>query len=314
MRGLLCCSLLLAFACGHKDNGGSSTGGSGGDKPGPPPKPHGPAGQPHPQDQLTVSVDGKPVKMATALAWKTAHGDIAIEVSSLPVSCDQVTGTMREIYPDEVSFRLAEARQIQPDGSYGLAITSASFDASTRSENVATTGSGDGREGAATTVAVDFDLEGTKHDKLVVKGTIDALGCEAQMPPPPKKSPMEQPASITVAGKKQAIHNAMLRDVDVAPKLVLTSGGETCDRQPGEVVGNFMVELMWFDKTNPDVRQIELSGALVPTLNDQTYDHKKITVTPAPPTQIGQIKLDADIVVDKYPVQLKGTVTPQLCK
>jgi hypothetical protein len=314
MRRLVCCSLLLANACGHKDNGTSSASGGGSDKPAPPAKSHAPDGTPRPQDKLTVAVDGKPVKMATALAWKTARGDIAIEVSSLPVSCDQVTGTMREIYPNEVSFRVSEARQIQPDGGYGLAITSAYFDATTQTENVATTGSGDGREGAQTTLDVDLELAGMKSGKLVVKGTIDALGCAAQMPPLPRKSPMEQPASITVAGKKQTIHNAMLRDVDVAPKLVLTSGGETCDRQPGEVVGNFMVELMWFDKTNPDVRQIELSGALLPTLNDQTYDHKAITVTPAPPTQIGQIKIDADIVVNKYPVQLKGTVTPQICK
>jgi hypothetical protein len=314
MRRLLCCALLVAAACGHKDNGSSGSAGTGDDKPPKPAKPHGPEGQPRPQDKLTVTVDGKPVKMATALAWKTSRGDIELTASSLPVSCDQVTGTMREIYPDEVTFTLREARQLQPDGSYGLAITSAYFDAMTQSENVPTTGSGDGREGASTTLDLDFQLDGTSKQKLAVKGTLDALGCPAQMPPPPKKSPGEQPAFMTIAGKKQIVHNAMLRDVDTAPKLVLTSGGETCDRNSDEVVGNFQVELMWFDKTNPDVRQIELSGALLPTLNDQTYDHKAITVTPAPPMTITQIKIDADIKVNKYPVLIKGTVTPQVCK
>jgi hypothetical protein len=45
-----------------------------------------------------------------------------------------------------------------------------------------------------------------------------------------------------------------------------------------------------------------------------TFDPTKITVAPAPPTRSGEVKVDADVVVAKYPVKIHGTVTATLCK
>jgi hypothetical protein len=53
---------------------------------------------------------------------------------------------------------------------------------------------------------------------------------------------------------------------------------------------------------------------MLPQASDQTFDKKKITVDPAPPDKIEQVKIHADVVVNKYPLKIDGTVTPVVCK
>jgi hypothetical protein len=317
MRALVVCMIAAALACGHKDGDGSGGGSAAPVQPPPPkpvPRPHGPTGQPRAQPNLAVTIDGKPVTMATALAWQTLSGEVEVTASSLPVACDQVTGDMREIFKDEVTFNLAMGHQLQPDGSVVPAIRWMSYDASTTTKDVATNGSGDGVEGKPTTIDVDFEVTGTGNKKLAVKGTIDALGCPGQGASAPKSSPAEMPAQIEIAGKKFGVYNAMLRDVATRPQLVITTGTESCEAKPHEIRGNFIVTFHWFDKAKPEVNQIDIEGALLPHYSDQTYDKKKVKIDPSPPTQMGQVKLDADIKIGKYPVAIHGTVLPVICK
>ena len=96
MRTALMLSLvLLSGACKGKDAG------SGGDSKSSSKKQAGPTGTARPQSKLTVTLDGKPVPMATALAYKTWDGQTRISVSSVAVGCSEVTGEMRRMHDGE---------------------------------------------------------------------------------------------------------------------------------------------------------------------------------------------------------------------
>jgi hypothetical protein len=73
------------------------------------PKRPAPTGTPRPQPALDVKLDGKPVAMQQALAWKDERGDLRVTVSSVAVGCGEVTGTMRTRHDDEVSFDVTVA-------------------------------------------------------------------------------------------------------------------------------------------------------------------------------------------------------------
>ena len=204
MRTALILSLVLLTAC--KDKGKDA-----GDKPSK--RDHKPTGTPRPQSKLTVTLDGKPVPMATALAWKTWDGQIRLEVSSVPVGCDEVTGDMRWNHDGEVSFHVQLANALQPDGTQKPMLAETWFGGMTRGmlrELVPATG--DGSPGQPTTVEVAFETEnaGSPKQKLTVKGTIDALGCAVapRKDLPPLPPPMA--ATIEIAGKKLPIRFAKL--------------------------------------------------------------------------------------------------------
>jgi hypothetical protein len=136
-----------------------------------------PSGTPRPQSKLTVTLDGKPLAMATALAWPVpnSRGVIELTVSSVPLSCDDVTGKMRPYFPNETRFQVGIKD--------GMLVTTG-FGNHGQSDPHAVPTTGDGTPGQPTTADVDFEIdnEETPAHHLTVKGTIDALGCPA--PPP----------------------------------------------------------------------------------------------------------------------------------
>ncbi len=276
-----------------------------------------PTGTPRPQSKLTVTYDGKPVEMATALAWKRYDGSYEITASSVPVACGEVTGEMRELYDGEVTFDVIAGAQLAADGKLQPVIRQWSFDASTHADTKPATGTGDGAPGQPTTLDLDFTetgvaMHGPAH-QITVKGTVDALGCE---PPPARKDvpplPPEQPATIEIAGKKLAVRGAVFSMVGDWPSLELTTGGETCDHKAYEAPSDFRVSLTWFKKDDPNVSQVSLGGQLLPNKMDQTFDKKKLTVKPVP-SGPGQVELHGDIKVMDYPVKLEGKVTAVVC-
>src|SRR5437762_1258056 len=91
------------------------------------PKDRKPSGTPRPQPGLKVTVDGKPVEMATALAWKDRDGGVRVTASSVPVSCADVTGDMRSMYDNEVTFDVTMGMMLQPDGSVHPVVQSTYF-------------------------------------------------------------------------------------------------------------------------------------------------------------------------------------------
>ena len=280
-------------------------------------KPRGPAptGTPRPQPKLAVTLDGKPVAMQQALAWKDERGDLRVTVSSVPVGCDEVTGSMRRRHDDEVSFDVTVAQLLQPDGTLAPTIRSTYYDGMTSQKDVATTATGDGTPGQPTTLDVDFQTTGAAQPEhqLAAKGTIDALGCAAAAPSePPPPLPPAMPATLEVAGKKLPVRGARLSMVGSWPQLELTTGGESCKHVPHEQDSELRITLTWFDKAKPEVSQVSLAGTRVKNLMDQTYDKKKITVKPTPPVA-GELALHADIKVMEYPVKLDGKVTAVAC-
>ncbi|MBA3452692.1 MAG: hypothetical protein H0T42_06355 [Deltaproteobacteria bacterium] len=309
MRTSLMLSLvLLSVACKDKDV-------ATGDKPASSKKGHTPAGTPRPQDKLTVTLDGKPVAMATALAWKTWDGQVRVTVSSVPVSCDEVTGDMRRIHDGEVSFDIQLAHALQPDGTRKPMLAQTYYSGSTTGMlRVVVPSTGDGTPGQPTTAEVEFEQAAAGESKQVikVKGTIDALGCA--VPPrkdvPPLPPPMA--GTIEIAGVKLPVRFAKLDTSRDWPKLELYTGAEACKDVAFAPRSELEVALTWFDKAKPEVGQVTIDGSILGNLADQTFDEKKLTVTPFPLAP-GEIEITGDIVVSNYPVKLAGKVTAVVC-
>jgi len=306
---LLIALVLVSTACKDKESGGKpSAGRRGGD--------HKPTGTPRPQAKLTVTVDGKPVPMATALAWKSWDGQIRLEVSSVPVGCDEVTGDMRRIHDGEVNFHVHIANALQPDGTQKPMLSETWFDGMSRVQLRALVPStGDGSPGQPTTADVEFESEsagGEPRKKLVVKGTIDALGCavEPRKDLPPLPPPMA--GTIEIAGKKLPIRFAKLDVSREWPSLELYTGGEACKPVAYAPSSELRVYLTWFDKAKPEVSQIAIGGSILGDAADQTFDKAKLTVTPMPLAP-GELEIAGDIVVNNYPVKLAGKVTAVVC-
>lgn len=281
----------------------------------PPKQQAAPAGTPRPQPKLTVTYDGKPLAMQSALAWKDERGDTKIVVSSVPLACSEVTGNARMLHDGEVTFDVTVAPLLQPDGRVAPTVRSTYFDGMTSQKDVAATGTGDGSAAQPTTIDVDFQTTGAAQPahQLAVKGTIDALGCEtAAAKEPPAPLPPEQAATIEIAGKKLPVRGARVSAVGDWPQLELTTGGESCQQVPHQQDSELRVTLTWFKKDKPEVSQVSLAGTKIKNVMDQTYDKKKIVVKPAPPVP-GPIELHADIKVMEYPVKIDGKVTAVAC-
>jgi hypothetical protein len=275
-----------------------------------------PTGKPRPQTKLDVTVDGKPVKMQVAYAVKDPGGLVRFVVSSVPLSCEDITGNGRFIYDGEVTFEATVANQLQPDGSFKPALTSWEFEGSSHQETKPTTGTGDGSVDAVSTADVDFTVKGASKDgqTLVAKGTIDAIGCTPKpASAPPRMHPASAGLTMTIAGKKFPVKNALIDPADW-PSLMLTSGGETCAHEAGEEPGEIVLRFTWFKKDKPEVSQITLGGTALPNAMDQTFDKKAVTFEPAPPTAIKQTKVSVHTKVMGYPVEIEGSITPDLCK
>lgn len=275
-------------------------------------EPKGPMGTPHPQTKLTVTLDGKPVAMATALAWRDWNGGFRVTASSVPVSCADVTGDMRSLGETEVTFDVQGGRTLLPDGKEAVQVRSTYFGGSTHQETMPATGSGDGAADQPTTLDVDFAAEDTKGRKLAVKGTLDALGCAAPThgTPPPMPPPMS--ATMTIAGVKLPIRGAFLSKIGDWPELKLTTGAETCKSVPYATPGDFEMTLTWF-KPAPAVGQIQLGGVRLGQVSaDQTFDKAKLVVTPGPAVT-GEVTLAGEVKVAGYAVKLEGKVTAVEC-
>ncbi len=308
MRTALMLSLvLLSAACKGKDAGSSGTSSS--------KKQKGPTGTARPQSKLTVTLDGKPVPMANALAWKTWDGQTRITVSSVAVGCDEVTGEMRRLHDGEVTFDVLLANALQPDGTQKPMLRETWFGGMTHGmlkDLIPVTG--DGSPGQPITADVAFETEsaGQTKQKLTVKGTIDAIGCAVE---PRKDQPALAPpmaGTIEIAGKKLPIRFAKLDTSRDWPSLALYTGGEACKQVPFSSSSELRVSLTWFDKAKPEVSQATIGGTLLGDASDQTFDKKKLTVTPMPLAP-GELELAGDIVVSGFPVKLAGKVTAVVC-
>ncbi len=305
--------MLLALGCGSKESKDAPKDDpkpSMGDKPAR--KDRAPTGTARPQSKLKVTLDGKPVDIQQALAWKTSEG-IRVIASSVPVGCDEVTGSMRSIHEGEVTFDVNLGNALQPDGSVKSEVKSTYYSGMTSQTNAGpAVTTGDAAPKSTFTAEVDFKTSSAGKDthEIEVKGTIDALGCEPAKAKDAPALPPEMPATIEVAGKKLPVRGAQISSNGGGwVHLKLTTGPETCKSwQSGEM----SVEISWKEKADKDPFQVSLGGSLLKQSADQTFDKKKITVKPTPVAP-GEIEIAGDIEVMKYPVKLAGKVTAVEC-
>jgi hypothetical protein len=320
--------MMMAAACGkgHKDAGVGSgvsvavgSGSGSGSAAAPVRKMR--AGVTRPQPKLTATFDGKPVTMTSALAVVKPDGKIVVSVSTDPLNCKDVVDNDRKTDDGEVTFDVTVVKGLQPDGSMQGVIVTKVFGVDNATDSTPTALNGDGTADKPTTVDVDFSIDDAKTPprKLVVKGTIDALGCAAPAEaakPAAAPLPPEMPATIEIAGKKLPIRGAFYYP-NAWPVLKLTTGGETCS-YGGGTRGDLETDLDWTDpKKNPSaIGQIQISGALIDggmgDRNDKTFDKTKISVTPTP-KGAGTATLKADIMIKQYPLKLDGKVTIVAC-
>lgn len=272
-----------------------------------------PAGIPRPQPKLTVTLDGKSVPMVAALAWKSWDGTIQLTASSVPVTCEEVTGDSRALHDSEVTFDVSAAPSLKPDGTFGGEIRSTYFSGATSQISKTTTLTGDGTPGVSTTMDVDFESKsaGANPQTIVAKGTIDALGCamkEKQAPP----LPPAMPATLEIAGQKLPVRSARWSTHGDTRDLELFTGSESCKPLPFAKPSDLRVRFAWLRANEAKVTQIDIEGALLSRKADQTFDAKKVTFKPQP-SGPGDIELHADIKVSGYPVKVDGTVTITEC-
>lgn len=309
---------LLVLGCGSKDSkDGPKDDPKGDPKPSmgdkPSRKDRAPTGTARPQGKLKVTLDGKPVDMQQALAWKDADGGIRVTASSVPVGCDEVTGSMRRMHDGEVTFDVTFGKILSPDGSLASALKSTYYSGMTSqgSPDGPSVTTGDAAPKSTFTAEVDFKTRGAGADKheLVVKGTLDALACEPAKAKETPALPPEMPATIEVAGKKLPVRGAQISSSGSWVRLKLTTGPETCKSWS---TGEMSVEISWKDKADKEPFQVSLGGTLLKQSADQTFDKKKLTVKPTPIAP-GEIEIAGDLEVMKYPVKLAGKVTAVEC-
>lgn len=268
-----------------------------------------------PQPKLAVTLDGKALSMVSALAWKLRDGNAKVVVSSVPLSCAEVTGDGRALHDGEVAFDLEIGPLLQPDGTRAMRLRDTYFRGFTRQQALPVTTTGDASPDQPTTIVVDFmtyDMATPAHT-IVAKGTIDAVGCakpaETHVVPP---LPLEMPATLEIAGVKLPIRGAMISH-GKSPDLRLTTGGEGCDSKPFYSSSPLELRLTWFDPTQPEIGQVTVDGQLIGTQDiDQTYDKKKVVVTPMPIAP-GELTLNIDTKIFDYPVKVTGKVTAVSC-
>ena len=272
-----------------------------------------PRGVPRPQTKLTVTLDGKTVTMATALAWRSWDGTIQLTASSVPVTCEEVTGDSRALHDGEVTFDVSAAPSLKADGTFAGEIRSTYFSGANTQRSKATTLTGDGTPGAATTMDVDFETKsaGANQQTLVVKGTVDALGC-ASKGKPAAALPPAMPATVDIASQKLPVRSARWSTRGDIRELELFTGSESCKPLPFAKPSDLRVRFVWLRPSEAKVSQIDIDGALLTPKADQTFDAKKVTFKPLP-TGPGEVELHADIKVSGYPVKVDGTVTITEC-
>lgn len=267
-----------------------------------------PKGPSRPQKDLTVTVDGKPVEMITALAWKTPEGKTEIELSSVPLGCADVAGNGRAIADGEVTFGVSFKPMLEKDGTIVQHFGGAQFSGMNQMVSVPAKVTGDGAEGKSTTAEIEVEITSASKPEraLVAKGKIDAIGCPApkgELPalPPPTDLVLE------IAGKKFPVRSAAIIEEPDRTSFTLYTGGEDC--KGSGTSGDAGFEVI-FEKGKP--WQLAIRGAMVPQALDQTFDKKKVTVK-LPAKAPGDVELAVDTAVVGYPVKIKGKVAAQTC-
>lgn len=275
-----------------------------------------PADPPRVQRELDATLDGKHVSMVDAFAWRDTDGTIRVSVSSKPSTCVDVTAIKRPISPEEVSFELDVGYSLAADGTITREVKESSFrnGVSLNTEPRSGAGSGDGEVGRPATFDVDLTLLSPSGQRLVLRGTIDAIGCPAPRRAP--EPPPAMPATLTVAGKAWPIRSALVRLTAAETSLELSTAGQDCKEDPALPPDPAKLVLRWH-ASDPGRVSLTLIGTWIDQVWVKGMDASQLAITPPvnaiAPIRAGQYGLHAAVKVIDYPVELDGTITTVVC-
>lgn len=272
------------------------------------------AATPRPQKALAVTVDGKSIAMVAALARRRADGVQEISVFSVPQDCSVLEQNGHEMSAGEFNVDLGQ--HLAPDGSITTVVTSSWYEGMSRSDlGLPTKTTGEWAPGKSFGVDVDITSESAGADKktLAAKGTIDALVCPdepARADAPAPKLPEPMKATLEVAKKALPIRSAGLKKDGERVDLVLSTGGDACSWK--EAKGELMITFAYEHAKDDAPWQVTLGGTLPSAAMDQTFDKKKVKITPRP-DGAGTYALQAELDVVKYPIKITGSVDAKPC-
>lgn len=276
-----------------------------------------PTGTPNPQPELQVTVDGAPLAIQAALAIPTEDGGWELTMSSVPLTCEEISGNGRTYYKDEVAFRATVGKLLEGSGAWVWRTRETYFSGSSTAGASSASEVVDGEKLQAT-LALELESAAFRDEpkkKLVAKGKVSAVKCPprpADADAPAKApAPPAQAATMEVAGQKVPIVGARLEVRDDGQVIELASGPLRC----GEVdINDLEVTLRY---KGAELWQADVNGRWIGNQNStQIFDKGKLTAkvklgegdsTPA------DIELGGSTMIMEYPVALSGKVKAERC-
>ena len=259
-----------------------------------------------------VNTGPKPVVMQQAQVFTRGAG-LHVELSTEPVSCDEVTARFRRLHDGEVTLDMRVLELLQPDGTAEWGVSRTYYRGLT---DVGVTGLTAKllKRGPITEIEVKGSIKGLKNALLELDGTIRATDCGAWPTDSNGPRAQKQPVVVTVAGRPVPVQAALLDKSMGKWRLVLQDQPRDCKRY-GEEPG-LRVEFS-IDPTTKQVVMSWINGALIGgSKSNQLRDasHPKLTIQgdvegKGPLT----LSLDGEVDVLGYKLTIKGSVQPLRC-
>jgi hypothetical protein len=271
-------------------------------------------------DALSLTVDGKPVAMKSAIALDEGHGSAAIYLTNFTYTCRELLERFRPSYPDELELKLRVGTYLHRDGNRGWAIRGlytggTSLERQDGGDPLPVTAKVDPRPNASFALPLDFELDASGKP-IVVRGNAQVAGCgpmpdqKLEPDPPPQKD-----AAIVLAGQRLAIVGAGLavkrdgaRELELATSAVTCVSGADFTTSRSDV----RVRLSW-TKTG-QLYAVAIGGHWVDSFVAQSG--LGVTASPnGPPAGAKQLRvaLGGAMTIDGYSLELSGAVDATVC-
>jgi hypothetical protein len=277
---------------------------------------------------LSVTLDGKPIPIQSAIVVDETAGEVSIKLANFPHTCKEELASFRDTYPDEFQLRLRVGRYLHADGKLGWAIRGKylSHAGSRHTQQTEKEHGGDPlpdieidpAAGASFELPLDFTWETPAKEQLVVKGIVQLRSCgentKFSKEPPP--TPLPGGGVLVIAGQELPLGGAgfivnrsgeHVLELSTHPVKCVDGADYTTSR------GDVELELVW--NKSGTLYRAEREGRWVDWAANQTGD-VGLTVTPKrPPRGAKQLKLKlgGKAEIAGYPVALAGTVTAIVC-
>jgi hypothetical protein len=250
-------------------------------------------------EKLTVTRDGKPVRMSRAFIKRVSPDQWRLMVSDKEGSCEELISGVTNSIPGATHLVTTLRRRLAPDGTQQIFLTdlwtAGHPTKATFSTARITTPTDKGTNVEVELAKVTDDDAGKM---VVAEGTFIAHGCGDQPPDGagvPKDSHVSA-ASITVAGKKLDLASATVTGDD----LVFSTGPKDCSGVwPWAQVtlkrasGNWTLSGTWFDKDHSAPADLKV------TLGAQGSGKDGPTMA---------VAIAGTATIDGYAIQLDGTI------